>query len=67
MTINDHNKKSDFVLMKSLVLFYGQVKKALRSISHMLVSLIALIFSRYWIIYRYFLDYLNVFSHVVKS
>ena len=45
MTINDHNKKSDFVLMKSLVSFYGQVNKALRSISYMLVSLLAFLLS----------------------
>ena len=31
-TTNDHYKKSDFVLVKSLVSFYGQVNKALRSI-----------------------------------
>ena len=46
MTINDHNKNSDFVLIKSLVPFYGQVNKALGSISHMLVSFLAFIFSR---------------------
>ena len=34
ITANDHYKKSDFVLMKSLVPFYEQVNKALRSISH---------------------------------
>ena len=47
MTTNDHYKKSDFVLVKSLVSFYGQVNKALRSISHWLVSLLALIFFRW--------------------
>ena len=46
MTTNDHYKKSDFVLVKSLVSFYGQVNKALRSISHWLVSLLALLFFR---------------------
>ena len=46
-TTNDHYKKSDFVLVKSLVSFYGQVNKALRSISHWLVSLLALIFCRW--------------------
>ena len=30
MTTNDRYKKSDFVLVKSLVSFYGQVNKALR-------------------------------------
>ena len=40
MTTNDHYKKSDFVLLKSLVPFYGQVNKALRSIFHWLVSLL---------------------------
>ena len=45
MIIKDHNKKNDFVLMKSLVLFYGQVSKALRSISHMLVSFLAFLLS----------------------
>ena len=29
-TTNDHYKKSDFLLVKSLVSFYGQVNKALR-------------------------------------
>ena len=47
MTTNGHYKKSDFVLVKSLVSFHGQVNKALRSISHWLVSLLALIFSRW--------------------
>ena len=47
MTTNGHYKKSDFVLVKSLVSFYGQVNKALRSISHWLVGLLALIFSRW--------------------
>ena len=28
MTTNDHYKKSNFVLVKSLVLLYGQVNKA---------------------------------------
>ena len=37
-------KKNDFVLMKSLVSFYGQVNKALRSISYLLVSLLALFY-----------------------
>ena len=46
-TTSDHYKKSDFVLVKSLVSFYGQVNKALRSISHWLVSLPALIFFRW--------------------
>ena len=44
-----HYKKSDFVLVKSIVPFYGQVDKALRSISHWLVSLLAPIFARWWI------------------
>ena len=35
-TTNDHYKKSDFVLLKSLVLFYRQVNKALRSSSNIL-------------------------------
>ena len=39
-TTNDHYKKSDFVLVKSLVAFYGQVSKALRTISYWLVSLL---------------------------
>ena len=46
-TINDHHKKSDSVLVKSLVLFYGQVNKASRSIFYWLVSLLALMFSRW--------------------
>ena len=37
-TINDHYEKSNLILVKSLVLFYRQVNKALRSISHWLVS-----------------------------
>ena len=45
-TTNDHYKKSDSVLVKSLVPFHGQVNKALRSISHWLVSLLAPIFGR---------------------
>ena len=28
MTTNDHYKKSDLVLLKSLISFYGQVNKA---------------------------------------
>ena len=40
MTTSYHYKKSDFVLLKSLVPFYGQVNKALRSIFHWLVSLL---------------------------
>ena len=28
MTTSDHHKKSDFVLLKSLISFYGQVNKA---------------------------------------
>ena len=46
MTTNDHYKKSNFVLVKSLVSFYGQINKALRSISHWLVSLLVF-FIRY--------------------
>ena len=42
-TTNDHYKKSDFVLLKSLVPFYRKVNKALRSISHWLVSLLVLL------------------------
>ena len=38
-------KKSNFALVKSLVLFYGQVSKALRSISHWLVSLLVAVFA----------------------
>ena len=30
MTTSDHYKKSDPVLLKSLISFYGQVNKALR-------------------------------------
>ena len=51
MATNDHYKKSDFVLVKSLVSFYGQVNKALRSIFHWLMSL----------------NYLNAFSPIVKT
>ena len=40
MKTNDRYKKSDFVLLKSLVPFYGQVSKALKTISHWLVSLL---------------------------
>ena len=39
-----HYKKSDFVLVKTLVPFHGQVNKALRSISYWLVSLLAPLF-----------------------
>ena len=39
--VEKHYKKNDFVLVKSLVPIHGQVKKALRSISHWLVSLLA--------------------------
>ena len=45
MIVNDQNKKSDSLLMKSLVLFYGQVNKALRIISHILVSFLAFLLS----------------------
>ena len=31
MTTSDHYKKSDPVLLKSLISFYGQVNEALRS------------------------------------
>ena len=44
-----HYRKSDFVLVKSLVPFHGQVNKALRSISHWLVSRLAPTFIRWWI------------------
>ena len=44
---NDHYKKCGFVLVKSLISIYGQVNKALRSISHWLVNLLALIFFRW--------------------
>ena len=40
-------KRVIFVLAKSLVLFHGQVSKVLRSIFHQLVSLLALIFTRW--------------------
>ena len=46
-TTNDHYKKSDFVLLKSLVSFCRQVNKALRSIRYWLVSLLVPIFSRW--------------------
>ena len=46
MAEKKHYKKSDFVLVESLVLFYGQVNKALISISHWLVSLLVF-FIRY--------------------
>ena len=49
-TTNDHYKKSDFVLAKSLVPFHRQVNKVLRSISHWLVSLLAPIFARWGIL-----------------
>ena len=63
----DQYKKGDLVLVKSLVSFYGQVNKALRSISHWLVSLLALIFFRWRIVYRSFLNYLKAFSPIVKT
>ena len=53
MTINayaaekKHYKKNDFILVKSLAPFHGQVDKALRSISHWLLSLLAPIFTRW--------------------
>ena len=40
MTTSYHYRKSNFVLLKSLVSFYGQVNKALRSIFHWPVSLL---------------------------
>ena len=39
--LKKHYKKSDFVLVKSLIPCHGQVTKASRSISHWLVSLLA--------------------------
>ena len=38
-----HYKESNFVLMKSFASLYGQVNKALRCISHRLVSLLAIL------------------------
>ena len=63
----DQYKKGDLVLVKSLVSFYGQVNKALRSISHWLVSLLALIYFGWRIVYRSFLNYLKAFSPIVKT
>ena len=45
--LKKHYKKSEFVLSKSLALFYGQIDKALKSISHWLVSLLAPILARW--------------------
>ena len=45
--VEKHYKKSDFLLVKSLVPFHGEVNKALRSISCWLVSLLAPIFARW--------------------
>ena len=72
MTINDHNKKSDSVLMKSLVSFYGQVNKALRSISHMLVSLLAFLLSihmqtAFKLLYDVFYITINRKNELVKT
>ena len=62
-----HYKKNDFVLVKSLVPFHGQVHKALRSISHWLVSLLVVMYDYNDMFIDLFFNYLNVFQSYSKN